>query len=336
MAKTNVICILPIKNEAWILKNFIECARTWADLIIIGDHNSKDDSARIAQQYDCVRIIPLNNPSFDASIRRKILLDEARKVPNKRLIFSIDADEMISANWTNHPEWDFMLNASPGTSFEFSWIEVLPGLKQGAVFSQVAAFIDDGLEYSGKAIHEPRIPLTKGNKIQIKDIKLLHYILIDPNRMLSKHRWYKCIEIVEFGKHPWATCIMYQDTKPKIYDAPIVPVMGEWIAGYKWLDDYIGIEDSIESYYWYDEEILNFFDQYGTAKFRKLNIWDIDWNKIAHLLGRTGNYNDPRSQYEKWVHRFIEKNREDLKMKQTIPLKAVRLIGKTVLRSLGW
>ena len=336
MSDTQVICLVPVKNEAWILRDFIKCAKAWADIIIIGDHNSTDNSAGIAQEYGKVKVVSLHNTSFDRGLRRKILLDEARKIPGKRLIFSIDADEMISANWADSPTWSLMLNAQPGTRFRFDWVEPFPGLRQADVYEQVAAFIDDGTEYIGTMKHEPRIPSSRGEIVHVADIKLLHYIFIEPERMFSKHRWNKCVEIIELGKRPWPMCIMYQDTKIKSYDAPIVSVKEEWLRGYEWLEEYRSGKDQIEKCYWYDEEVLNFFDKYGVGRFRKLNIWDVDWNKKAQLLGRNGNYNDPRSTYEVWVHKFIEQHREELKIKSNFKWKAVRLFGKTALRALGW
>lgn len=336
MQKATVICVLPVRNESWVLRHFIECAQAWADLIILGDHNSTDSSIQMAKQYAKVRVIPLSNPAFDAALRRKMLFDEARAVPGKRLIFAIDADEMISANWTDSLEWNRMLEAEPGTSFNFDWVELLPGLKQCAIFGQQAAFIDDDKEYSSPSIHEQRIPPAGGEVVQLHDIKLLHYIDIDPKRMLSKHRWYKCVEYLEIGKRPWPICIMYQDTKIKSYDAPICSVEEAWIKGYTWLDDYKLTAKIPDQCYWYDEEVLNFFDTYGTRKFSKLNIWDVDWNQKAQLLSRKGNYSDPRSKPEVWIHKFIERHREELKLRQSFKWKAIRLFGKTVLRALGW
>jgi len=336
MSKTNVICLTSVRNDSWILKNFIEYAKKWADLIIIGDHHSADDSATIARQYNCVRVIS-HQPSSSFLGRRRDLLGEARKVPGKRLIFLLDSDEIISANWADSSEWDLMLNAPPGTYFAFDWLELYPGLEQTAVFRMPAVFVDDGSEYPlGERIHGSRFPETPADIVELKDIKLLHLIAIDPERIISKHRYYKCYEYIELGRRPWALDVYYQDTKLTTYDAPLVPVKEEWIKGFDWLNEYHSNIERKEKCYWYDEEVLNYFDKYGVEKFRKLNIWDVDWNKKARLLGKKETYGDPRSSYEVWVHKFIGKYRKELKIKQNIPFKAARLFGKTGLRALGW
>ena len=339
MTAPTIICVVPVKNESWILKNFIESAQQWADLIIIADHDSRDNSAEIASKYKKVKVVSIADPSLDRGRRRKLLIDEARKVPGKRLIFTIDADELISSNWRESSEWQAMLNSPPGTQFEFDWIEIFPATLEGsAVFCQTAAFIDDDTDYAnrGTEIHESRLPRTSGPKIKLNEIKLLHCDNIDPDRMISKHRWYKCVEYIELGKRPWALCIMYQDTKLKTYYTDIFPLDEKWLSSYPWLKEYISASNNNGRHYWYDEDVLDYFDRYGVYRFRKLNIWEVDWNRKAGLLGRNGKYDDPRSRSEVWVHEFIKKYREELKIKQEIKWKAVRLFGKTVLRALGW
>lgn len=172
--------------------------------------------------------------------------------------------------------------------------------------------------------------------VHLKEIKLLHFIDVDPERMFSKHRFLKCYEYLENGGRPWRICITYQDTRIKSYDAPIISLREEWIAGFNWLDEYRSRKENAGLCYWFDREVLNYFDKYGVKKFRKLNIWDVDWNQKAQLLNRRGHYQDPRSAYEVSVHKFIENHREELKIKQNFEWKAVRLFGKTVLRALGW
>lgn len=336
MSKTNVICLVPVKNESWILKHFMESAKLWADFIIVLDDDSADGSADIARQYDCVKVITRRNPPFDEDLRRRILIDEARQIPGKRLMFDLDADEMISANSTGSPEWNLMLDAPPGTSFHFDWLELLPGLEQCAIFDKAVAFVDDGSEFRGRKKDSPKIPATTGKAIKLKDIKLLHYIHLDPQRMFSRHRWYKCFEYLENGKRPWDVCVRYQDTAIKTYNAPVVPVRQEWITGFKWLDEYKLTRANTQRVYWWDQEVIKYFDKYGLRRFSKLNIWDIDWNEKARLLGRTGSYRDPRSRLEVWVHRYIAKYREELKLGTNTVSRLVNRFARVALRKLGW
>ena len=142
---------------------------------------------------------------------------------------------------------------------------------------------------------------------------------------------------METAMRPWRVCITYQDTKINNYDAPIISVQKNWIDGFTWLDEYKSTGNgSDKRRYWWDEEILNFFDLYGTKKFRKLNIWDVDWNRKAQTLGKTGKYSDPRSLFEKWIHDYIERHRENLKLRKELKWRIIFRLGMLVLRPFGW
>ena len=326
---TTVICIVPVRNESWILPNFLGCAQKWADHIIVGDHNSKDESVSIARQFEKVQVVALPDLTYDESTRKKILIDEARKIPGQRLIFSIDADEMLSDNWSRSPDWDLMRSAAPGTRFVMDWLEVLPGIELAAVFRLgPVAFMDDGTEYVGTWIHSPRIPTsTSGPEIYLSGLKLLHFIVIDPDRMFSRHRWYKCIELIENGKGAWRVSVTYQDTAIKCYDAPVIPIQKDWVEGYDWLDAYRRGVNRGENIYWWDEEVMNYFDRYGTARFRRLNIWDVDWNAKARIQGRTEDYADPRHAIDRFVHRFIQRHRAKLKFRKGSVYRLIDRVG---------
>ena len=329
---TTVICIVPVRNEEWIIGHFIESALGWADQIIIGDHNSNDRTAEIARKYNSVKVISLANQGFDEAQRRKPLIHEARKIEGRRLIISIDADEMISANWKRSPEWEKMCNSEPGTHFTLDWVQLLPG-GRGCFMPNTmdVAFVDDGAEYVGKWIHSPRIPENKDRKIKLNDIKLLHFISIDENRVLSKHRWYKVVEYAENDANPWDVCVRYQDSKLETYDNDIVNVKSDWIENWEWIQS-IG---SGSGFYWYDGKVLGYMDEYGTQEFKKLNIWYVDWTKKASIAGMRGDFSDPRSLLDKLAHRFISKNRAKLKARKSIWYKIINKLGRHLFPIVG-
>ena len=59
-------------------------------------------------------------------------------------------------------------------------------------------------------------------------------------------------------------------------------------------------------------------EQYGAARFRKLNIWDIDWTEKARLWGRTefGIFKDPRSRMDKFIQRWLLKTQNKLHLRK--------------------
>jgi hypothetical protein len=47
MSNTTVACLVPVKNEAWILERFLRSAEQWADVIVLGDNGSTAESVAI-------------------------------------------------------------------------------------------------------------------------------------------------------------------------------------------------------------------------------------------------------------------------------------------------
>ena len=190
MTKPNVICITPIKNEQWILDNFIQCTSLWADYIIIADQNSTDKSKEIAQKYP--KVILVDNPSseYNESSRSKILIEAARRIPAPRLIIALDADEMLTANFMYSPEWEKVLQVPQGTMIKFSWANVAPDFKSywNTPMEFHWGLMDDGTEHIGSKIHSNRIPISSSGitPISLQEIRVLHYQYTHWERMKSK------------------------------------------------------------------------------------------------------------------------------------------------------
>src|SRR5437667_3161139 len=97
--RPTIICLTPVKNEAWILDRFLQCASLWADHIIVADQCSEDESREIVGRHPKVILIENPSPVYDEGARQKLLLEAARRIPGKRLLIALDADEMLTANW---------------------------------------------------------------------------------------------------------------------------------------------------------------------------------------------------------------------------------------------
>ena len=103
-----------------------------------------------------------------------------------------------------------------------------------------------------------------------------------------------CYETVENHKPWWRIYLeyhhMYAVNKNKIK-----PVSHEWIDGYKKK----GIDITAfkkEKEYWWDREVLKYFEKYGVEKFKMLDIWDREW---------TG-YNNSQSWFIKLTFRVLK------------------------------
>lgn len=197
MEKIKIICLTPVKDESWILDTFLKCASIWSDKIILADQDSKDDTLKIAEKYPKVKIIKNTSKLFEESERWKILIEEARKLPGKKLLVDLDADEIIVPDFRRTDKWKKILGSDPGTLFYFESLHILPDFRHYKIVRPVIPmmFIDNNEKFSGKTIHSPRLPITKElRRIFCKQIKIMHLTLIDPERFKSKIRWYQCWE----------------------------------------------------------------------------------------------------------------------------------------------
>ncbi len=331
--KSTIICLTPVKNEAWILHRFLKCTSLWADHIIIADQQSTDGSQEIANQYPKVKLIENSSPVFNEPERQKLLIEEARKIPGKKLLIALDADEMLTANFMNSSEWNTILYAPIGTVIQFDRVNLLSDMCSHWIgeYNFPCAFVDDGSEHIGNKIHSPRIPSpTIAHRLILRDIKLLHYQFTDWERMRSKHRWYQCWERIN---QPSKRALNLYRQYHHMYtiDQKIQSNPSEWLDGY----DNEGIDmTSIYSNqpYWWDREVLDLFSKYGLKTFKQLNIWDVDWAVLSKKISpenKCYEYEDPRSSLEKYIHIWLEKTQD--KSDKLL----VRLMQK-ILSITGW
>lgn len=335
--KPTIICLTPVRNERWILERFLASASLWADHIIVLDQCSDDGSKEIAERFPKVTLIDNNSPQYDEGARQRLLLNAARNIPGKRLLFALDADEALTGNWTQSVEWEQLQNLSDGAVIFMDWVNVHPHFKDCWIPTSPIpyGFMDNGIEHRGTAIHSTRLPCPENAcKVVLKDIKLLHFQYINWERMKSKQRWYQVWEYLHTpNKRPITLYRQYHhmDARPP---EEMHPFRKEWLAEYERRGiDWMALqEESKAPFYWWDRELVNLFLEHGTRKFRKLNLWDVDWEQKAKLMGLNvppGALADPRTPFEKRVHRWLaatQAKRMDPK---------IRTIQR-MLRLLGW
>lgn len=315
MERRKIICVTPVKNEAWILKIFLECVSVWADHIIIADQNSTDGSVEIARRFEKVILIENKNSEYNENTRQKLLINEARKIPGtNNVFFALDADEIL-VNFSNNPEWQKILNAQPGTPVWFPWLNVLPGNDTfyQASPASVFAFIDDGRDHKGVEMHSLRLPHDRDYPMLIcKDIYLLHFQYAVRERMLSKHRWYESLEKI---KYPSKSNIEIYRVYHHI-DLPIKgiqPIVEEWLMAYTKTEiDIKNVKD--DGLHWWDKEVCVMFDDYGVEKFKRQAIWYKNWKSIyaSYFSGKDSSHiYDPRNLFDKWVHRWLKRSQSN-------------------------
>lgn len=328
-----IICLTPVKNEAWILDRFIQCTRMWADHIIIADQGSTDESREIAARYPEVILIENPNPSYDEFYRQELLIKRAREIEGPRLLIAIDADEILSANWKDSPEWKTIQQAKPGTAIYMQWANIAPDMQHCWLSKQVAVgYLDDGRPHQGHTIHTPRIPISPDTpKIVLQDIKLLHYQYTNWERMKSKQRWYQCWERIHSPKKRPTTLFRQYHTMDTAFEQKLTPIREHWIKGYV----ETGIDMTsvrIEPTYYWDCEVIRWMQEYGAAYFKKLDIWDVNWVEKAQQCGHKSaehSLRDPRNILDRtileWL-KFTQGKSEHISIR----------LAQQFLRILGW
>ncbi|HTY26494.1 MAG TPA: glycosyltransferase family 2 protein [Desulfomonilaceae bacterium] len=311
MEKPTVICLTPVKNEAWILDRFLKCASLWADHIIVADQNSSDGSVKIAQRFQKVRLIQNDVNKFNEPERVQMLLAESRKIPGLRLLISLDADEFLTSNFVKSAEWQTMLNCEVGTLISFDRVNIFPGMSHYWFEGRVFGFMDDGSPYQGPAIHSPRVPLPiDAPTLALKEIKVMHYQYTDWDRMWSKQRWYQCYELVHGPTRSPAKLYRKYHHMYSVRPDEFHPIPSSWFENYA--AHAIDMTSTLrESAFWWDKEVLHFFRDYGVTLFSKLDIWDQDWVSLAKREGfRDAHmFEDPRSKLEELAHRALRRSR---------------------------
>lgn len=332
---TSVVCVTPVKNEAWILPRFLACAALWADHIVVADQGSTDGSREIARGAPKVTLVENPAAEYDEGARQRLLLEAARQIPGRRLIVALDADEALSGNVLSSPEWQAALQAEEGTVIRFDWVNLLPGLDTCWIPRDPLAlgFVDDGRDHRGNRIHSTRVPVPDGApELTLREVKAVHYQHASPRRMRSKQRWYQCWERVNHPrKRPIQLYRQYHqmDGLPRSWSHAVEP---GWLSGYEERGiDMHSVPDG--EAHWWDAEVLDWMAEHGVSPFRRLDIWDVDWCELARQTGRKlppEAARDPRSRSERAVHAWLERTQLS-----KAGSRHVRLLQR-LLVPLGW
>ena len=325
--KPTIICLTPVRNEAWVLDRFLKAASLWADYIIIADQMSTDGSREIAMSYPKVILIDNNTEEFNEPERQKLLINEARKIEGPRLLITLDADEMFTPNILYSSEWQDVLSSEPGTVFKFQWANIAPDLKRfwyGYYFPW--GYMDAGYEHNyNNKLHNYRIPFPiEAKSIEVKEIKVIHFQFTDWNRMLSKHRWYQCLEVINYPEKSAADIYRQYHHMDILNDniLNIIPLL--------WIDEYrkFGIDiltTCKEKKIWYDEQTLKLFYKFGTRIFQKIDIWDVNWESIKKLWGFDSllSIENPQSNKNKMMLVWLKMSQPHLDKKTFIRIDRV-------------
>ncbi|MFC5413077.1 glycosyltransferase family 2 protein [Larkinella bovis] len=300
-----LICLTPVRNEAWILDAFLKCTSLWADFIIIADQGSTDGSKDIALRYKKVILIENSNTSMHQAQVRKMLFDESKKIKGNKVIFSLDADEFLSGDFTNTIGWESIVSSKNSNIFWFKWINLCYPYsvidKKEAWMYWACSVIDN--EWDGFFpyfyIHEWRLPYPKkrANEVFINDIKFVHFARINKKCQLNKEIFYQAI--TKYHEPDICNTTLFRSYNDE-NNYTTFPVDESLFSYYKKREidifSYLNIDDEGVHYL---EEVNKFIKIKGVEYFSGLSIWNEDF-LIKY------NLKDPRSYLIKFLHYYLQ------------------------------
>jgi hypothetical protein len=344
--RPRIIVVTPVKDEAWILDTFLAATTKWADEVIIADQQSTDGSVEIAGCHERVRLIRNDSEAFDEGHRQRLLLREARKTPGPRIIFALDADEVLSANVLNSDFFDQIAALPPGAGIRLRWVHLLPGLTCAWLPPAMPyfGFVDDGSEHTGHKLHSRRLPVGEGApQLRPEEPVVLHLTHVASERSRSKMRWYQCWERLNHPKMRASQIYRQYHPLEAIHPRDIQPVNREWLAGYT--QDGITIPSHfVTSTTRWDLEVLEWILSYGRRRLARVDIWDVDWANKAREFGYDippAAVADPRTASDRAVMNWLARTqpraaeRPGQLRAAAPPQRRVRWVQRT-LRLLGW
>ena len=329
-----LICVTPIRNESKILDKFLECTSLWADNIIISDQCSEDNSREIAARYPKVTLVENFEKEYNEKQVRQILIDEARKIDGPKIIFAVDADEVLTPEMLLESEKEKFSNAMQRTVFMAKFVNICPDMKHywDGPLRLPLAFYDDGIsQFEAEKIHTFRnICPENAVNINIESPKIMHFQFTDWERMESKHRWYQCWERINNPKKSAIEIYrgyhhMYSINQNELHDIPDL-----WFDEYKKIGINIDAINKDKEPYW-DKTVLDYFNKYGTDFFKKEAIWDVNWVEKANYYKYKNpeQFRDPRNRFQKFIHEWLKKTQSDYnKLGVRIISKLIKILFK--------
>jgi glycosyltransferase involved in cell wall biosynthesis len=308
-----IVVLTPLKNDAWILRRFLEVTSVFADLIIVADQGSTDGGLEICREFDKVTVIDNSKSNYDEASRQELLIATARQlVPLPRILMALDSDEVLTADSLHSADWQRMLAAPAGTAifFEKPNVYLSLALSERRPLDFLGAFIDDGTtKHQAKRVHSPRLPAPPGGPtLVLQDVKFLHYALARPDAQKAKIRMYAVLENLMGTKSAYWRRRYYWSHRVLKPLGPVAPTPRAWLEGWEKRGiDMTSIEDVQP--YWQDLATLDLLLEHGSRRFWFDDIWQKDWKRLQAETHRTGRLHPPPWLFRVTIntaHRLLE------------------------------
>lgn len=289
-----VITLVPVKNEAWVLKCTLKNFLKFSDEVIILDDSSTDETATIVKRFPRTQIVSFAKQEkfVNMSSRRRRLLELGREASGTHFVF-LDADELLIAD--PNTLRDEMFKMSPGDTLLLPWVNAF-NKDTGPVYdaSQIEnykdfIFCDDSqAPFPDQTLSEARTPSAIGKRkpLSFTNTHVLHLQHLAKTRNMYKQAWYRMQEHLEGKRAPMRINTTYNYTKNIKANIP-EPITDAWALEHWQL---INQEAPATEH---QERINSLFLKHGVEFFEPLDIWYI--SELRGLfISNTGR--EPRPQ----------------------------------------
>jgi hypothetical protein len=287
------IALLPVRNEAWVLRHSLACLSGFCDVVLVNDQASDDTSRNICREFPKVVLLESKVAQI-CEQARWTLWDAARDYDGTNLIWCTDADELVSPQLVR--TWRARADAqlTPGAVVDCHYLHVwdAPDRYRSSVWPYVpywkpVAIVDDRRVDYGRSrslpLHEERVPVSEDTRrLRADDVPVLHLQWLLPARNQMRQAWYRCREWMHGERSLTEINHLYSFTLPGVR-AETAPVLKEWVADVTFPDASVDAEPS-----WQQREVLAWFAERGPAFFEPLEIWHIPILRDAfvRVMGR--------------------------------------------------
>ncbi len=289
MATIPIVVVTPVKNESWILDQFLSVTETFADAIIVADQFSTDNSCEIVEKYSKAVLIKNPNPEYDEDFRQKLLLQKARELyPGKKCILALDADEIATAVSLRSTFWQSLDDYAPGTILTFEKPDVLFPVTKCIRHSEFfkLGYIDDGAPHVGRKFHSVRVPYqTSSPIVAIEGVKFMHFALARPKEYRARQRLYSVTENLNKNSNFYQRLISYS---PRVTDylalQKVTSTPEDWFDGWDARNIPLKTIPTSDSNLFNIQTLQHILNK-QPSQFYFDDIWDLDWKQFAKDQG---------------------------------------------------
>jgi len=205
-----LVCLMPVRNEAWCLGLSARAVLEWVDHLVVLDHASTDPTPAILWELDKLypgKLTVLNedDPQWNEMAHRQRLLEECRRQGATHIVY-VDADEVLTGNLL--PRIRGLVECTqPGLILQLPWLSMRGSIARYEVSGPWArcdvsvAFADDprwhwtarqGYDFHHR--HPMGIPFAAYKPLRRHEGGLMHLQFVSDRRLKAKQYLYQLTE----------------------------------------------------------------------------------------------------------------------------------------------